>query len=356
MKIIKRSVIELSEYFVPQARARIKLNQNESPYDIDATLKKEIIIKLRKSKWHRYPLLRPSLLIKAISRYTDFPDPGIVIGNGSNEIIATILFAIGDRKDKVITVSPGFAIYPRVAKIIGLEIVDIPLAEDFRFDVSLILKKSKGAKIIILASPNNPTGTALRIEEIREIVKNFRGIFVVDEAYFEFYQKTAQDFINRFKNLIVIRTFSKAFGLAGIRLGYLLARPEMAKQIDKAKLPFSVGLFQQIAGLVMMKNKSYIGSIVEEIIKERKEMFKQLSRIDGIRPIPSYANFILFELKTKPAKEVFNRLYKQEVLVRSFEAPRLKNALRVTIGKPDENQIFLNHLKTIMNERSRGLK
>ncbi len=345
---IRKSVTELEEYSVLQDKSVVKLNQNESPYDIPPELKKEILNKLSNIEWNRYPPIDASDLIDAISSYTHHPASGIVAANGSNEIIQTIFQTFCEKEDKVAIVSPGFAIYPRLAKILDLETVEIPLLPDFRFDVSSMLEKSRESKMLIFASPNNPAGTALSIEEITEIVKNYKGMVVVDEAYFNFYKKTSQKLLKKVENLIIIRTFSKAFGLAGIRLGYLLTIPAIATLIRKVKLPFSVGIFQQIAGGVMIRNKRYIEETVAKIISERDKVFRELEKIPGINPIPSFTNFILFESNTRPAKHILAALYKRGVLLRYFKHPILENTLRVTIGTPEENEIFLKKLKEIL--------
>lgn len=345
---IRKSIKELNEYKVIQDYSVIKLNQNESPYDIPPELKKEILNKMIETKWNRYPPINASNLVKEISIFTNYPVSGIIVANGSNEIIQAIFQTICEKGNKISIISPGFIIYERLARIHELEIVDIPLLHNFRFDVSSIIEKSKRTKMLIFASPNNPTGTALSIEEINEILDNYKGMVVVDEAYFDFYKKTSQRLLQNFDNLIIIRTFSKAFGLAGLRLGYILTNPMIASLISKVKLPFSVGIFTQIAGELILRNKIYNENTVDKIIKERDKIFSELKKIKGIKPIPSFTNFILFELNTKPANSILSMLYERGVLLRYFTHPRLKNTLRVTIGTPKENEIFLKKLKEIL--------
>jgi histidinol-phosphate aminotransferase len=345
---IRQSVMELKEYYVLQDTSVVKLNQNESPYDIPAELKKDVLNKLAKIEWNRYPPLRASKLTEAISNYTQYPDSGIIVANGSNEIIQAVFSAVCEIGDKVVVIVPGFSVYPRIARIMNLEIIEVALLENFSFDVPAIIDYSKKAKMLILSSPNNPTGTDLTIDDITEILQNIEGILVVDEAYFEFNKKTAQEYLKKFYNLIIIRTFSKAFGLAGIRLGYLLARPELAQEIQKAKLPFSVGIFQQLVGEVVMKNTKYTDAVVDEIISGREGVYSELERMSSIKPIRSSTNFILFEVMGKSAKLVYDELYKKKVLVRYFENVRLNTMLRVTIGKAHENEQFLDNLNEIV--------
>jgi len=350
MRCIRDSVIELTEYFVLQNDSVAKLNQNESPYDLPPVLKKQILQKLSEINWNRYPSLRMSDLTEAITAYTGYSGSGIIVGNGSNEMIQTIFSSVCEPRDKVLLISPGFSIYPRVASLMNFEIVEVPLLKDFRFDIPSIIEKSRDVRMIILASPNNPTGTALSVKDIEEIGQKVRCLLVVDEAYFEFYGQTAQSLFNTLNNLVIIRTLSKAFGLAGIRFGYLMARPELVKQIQKAKLPFSVGIFQQITGQVVMCNTDHVKNCVNNIINERERIFLHLSEMEGIVPIPSFTNFILFEMKDKSAKSVFDSLYKKGVLVRYFDTQRLKNMLRVTIGTPAENDLFVKSLRETFAE------
>lgn len=346
---IKNSVIQLPAYEVPQ-QARIKLNQNESPYDIPEEYKIEILNRLKKISWNRYPAENPEDLKRQLSNYVDHPVEGIIIGNGSNELILASMLGTCDKGDRITVIRPGFAIYPYLAKILQLQIDEVPLNNNFRFDTKKLLKSVKNSKITFLATPNNPTGTTIDIDEIEEIVKIKKGIVVVDEAYYEFHGLTCQRLLSKYKNLLIVRTFSKAFGIAGIRLGYLLCNPDVAKHIAKAKPPFSVGIFQQVAGEYLLSKKRLVLDTVQKIVSEREVVFNQLNRISEIMPISSRANFILFGIKNYSSNGIFNRLYKMGVLVRKFNNPELKNMLRVTIGKPEENKEFIKILREIIKD------
>jgi histidinol-phosphate aminotransferase len=350
MKYIRKSIQELEEYTVPQDKYEVKLNQNESPYDVPEDLKEEIIRKIKITDWNRYPPRTATPLVKAISEYTDFPEGGIVAANASNEILQGVFQAICDAGDKLVAISPGFAIYPYLSKIMNLNLVEVPLLEDFSFDVPRIIEEGRDAKMVVLALPNNPTGTTISIEEIEEIAQNINGIFVVDEAYYEFSKKTAISLLDKYDNIIIIRTLSKAFGLAGLRLGYLLTNRELASAVQKAKLPFSVGIFGQIAGEVLLKKNEYIKDIVKKIMDEKEKVFTELAKIPDIEPIPSYTNFILFKTRKVPGKGLFDEMYRRGVLLRFFDTPRLKDILRVTIGKPEQNKIFLKTLKKVLKD------
>ncbi|MEO0094358.1 MAG: histidinol-phosphate transaminase [candidate division WOR-3 bacterium] len=340
---IKDSIIKLPAYEVPQ-KARIKLNQNESPYDIPSEDKKEILRRLKKTNWNRYPQSEPKKLKSALADYTGHPPNGILVGNGSNELILAIMLATCDKGDEITLITPGFAIYPYIGKILNLKINEIPLKDDFSFDVERLVRSSNKSKLIMFASPNNPTGTAIEIADIEKIVRQNDCFVVVDEAYYEFHNRTCLKLLNKFKNLLILRTFSKAFGLAGIRLGYLLGNYKIVKEISKAKLPFSVGISQQIIAEYLLGKKEFVMDTVRKIIYERENMFKALNKIPGISSVPSCANFILFGFKEHSANMVFEEFYKKGILVRKFNHQKLKNMLRVTIGTPEENRTFLENL------------
>jgi len=347
MRRIKESVCKLSQYSVSQDDSLIKLNQNESPFDIPLKIKEEIFNRMKKVSWNRYPLEGADLLIQKISEYTDFSSHGIMVGNGSNELIQAIIHATCDSGDKILTVQPGFSIYKRIAAVMNIETIEVPLKKNFSFDKDIIIEKGKKARLVILASPNNPTGTVLTLEKVKKIAQNINGILALDEAYYEFYKKTAQNLIDEINNIIILRTFSKALGSAGIRLGYLLGKNQIVKELRKAKLPFSLGGFQQMAGEIVMKRKEFIVEGVKRILMERDRVFDELTKFQSIQPIPSDANFILFQSKNMSGKELFEILFKNRILVRYFDIPRLKNMLRVTIGTHEENNLFLGTLRQI---------
>ncbi len=340
---LKKSVLGLPVYEVPQ-QALVKLNQNESPYDIPAEFKNEIMERMKKYAWNRYPAGDNIALKKALSHYTDCPYENIIAGNGSNELILAVMLSVCDKGDNITLVSPGFAIYAYCARLMNLCITEVPLKGDFSFNVSALYTLARKTKLMCFASPNNPTGTTIDISAIEEIVKLNQCLVVVDEAYFEFHKSTAQHLVNKYKNVLILRTFSKAFSFAGLRLGYLIGNKYIVAQIEKAKLPFSVGIFQQVAGGFLLGQKKFVLNTVNKVIKEREKVMAELELIPDIEPIPSRANFILFTLKKHNANEVFQALYKKGILVRKFNHPSLDNKLRVTIGKPEENQFFLKSL------------
>ncbi len=355
MKYIRKSIQELKEYSVPQDNYEVKLNQNESPYDVPKNLKEEISKRILSADWNRYPSRTAIPLVEAISEYTNFPREGIVAANASNEVLQGVFQTTCNAGDRLVAISPGFAIYPYLSQIMDLNLIEVPLLEDFSFDVPEIIKQGKDAKMVVLALPNNPTGTTISNEQIEEIAQNINGIFVVDEAYFEFSKKTAISLLDKYDNIIIIRTLSKAFGLAGLRLGYLLTNSMLASAVQKAKLPFSVGIFGQIAGEILLKKNEYIKDVVKKILDEKEKVFSELKRIQTIEPVPSFTNFILFKTQNVSGKDLFEEMYRRGVLLRFFNTPRLENILRVTVGEPEQNEIFIKTLKEVLfDEKSKN--
>jgi len=351
MKGIKQNILDMSPYTVLQDFNGVKLNQNESACDLSAGIKKQVLQRLANASWNRYPPDDPAALVERISTYADFPISGILTGNSSNELIQVIIHACCDSGDQILTVDPTFSIYKQVADVMHINCLTVPMKVDFSFDVPGIhekIEKSPGIKVVFLTSPNNPTGTVIDRNEIRELAGRFSGLLVVDEAYFEFYGRTAAGLIDACDNIVVLRTFSKALRGAGIRLGYLLAAPPVVAEIKKVRLPFSVGAFQQAAGEVILENSGFLQKSVGPLLRERGKVFAALDSMPGISPVPSLANFILFRSTMWPAAQIFNALYREGVLIRSYQKPGLKEMLRVSVGTEPENSFFLEKLANVL--------
>jgi histidinol-phosphate aminotransferase len=349
---VKSSVLSLEEYAVPQD-AEVKLNQNESPCDLPPELKTEILSRLEAWDWNRYPPGDQTALQRSLSEYADFPEEGILVGCGSNELIQVLIHAFCSTGDRVAVVSPGFSVYSRIAAVLELDVNEIPLREDFSFDVERIAVQAAGDRLVFVASPNNPTGTSLSPGDVELLAESLSGILVIDEAYFEFSQHTSRELLSRFDRLFILRTFSKAWGLAGLRLGYLLGDPATLTQLRKVKLPFSLGIFPLVAGTALLERPQLVREAARTIISERERVFQALSLLPGIAPIPSEANFILFRTGTLDGGRMFQALLDRGILLRRFDSSLLADHLRVTIGKSRENDAFLGVLRSVLREAGR---
>lgn len=351
MSNIKPSVSRLEDYVVAQSGAAIKMNQNESPFDLAPELKQKISADLLKTGWNRYPDGSASQLIRTLSQYTGHPEKGILAGNGSNELIQALINAVCSPGDCILVANPGFSVYARVAAVMDLDVAEVPMNPDFTYDAEAVIRAARKCRMIFLASPHNPAGCVFPRNKWVTLLKNFDGILAADEAYFEFHRETVQDLLADFPRLIVLRTLSKGLGLAGLRLGYAMGDEETITGVRKARLPFSVGSFQQIAGAIVLENRQFLMERTHLIIRERERLFQTLKDMYGVRPFPSRANFILLELQEKTGRFLFEKLYERGILVRSFNQPELKNTIRVTVGPPQDNDIFLTAIQEVLEDK-----
>ncbi len=342
MTVIRKEILKTKGYHLDSPRHRIKLNQNESPHDLPPPLKERAIERLRSLSWNRYPSPFCDSLREKIAAREGVDARGVVVAGGSNVLIQAIIIAAAS-KGKILTVTPGFSLYEIEASLFGNWIIKVPLSrDDFSLPRDLVLKKIKAEKpqIVFLSNPNAPTGNLFAEDDLIAIIKVSKGLVVIDEAYYPFSGATLLPHLKRYKNLIVLRTFSKAFSLGGVRLGYLLADPKIAAEILKVVLPFSVGVLSQAVGEVVLEDSSFVDSLVAEIIEEREKLYRSLTKIPGIRAYPSKTNFILFT--TPRSRQLFQQLLKAGILIRDVSSKDLPNALRVTVGTKEENQAFLN--------------
>lgn len=344
----RKEVLDLPPYHLVTAQPGVKLDQNESPWDIPVELKAEIIETFLKIPWNRYPLEEDLLLKKKMAKYLGLWTDDLVFANGSNVLIQALVNATCIDK-KVLVVDPTFSVYELEAKLFRNEIIRVPLNEDFSVPSELFLKTIKKEKpgIIFLASPNAPTGNIIDVGLLRKIIETANCLVVVDEAYYPFSGSTVIKWIKEYENLVVLRTFSKAFAFGGARLGYMAADPEICRQIEKVLLPFRINKLTYAAAMVVLQNPKYVDHYVKTICEERERVFKELSKIKKIKVINSQTNFLLFHVEK--SEEVFRRLVHQRVIIRKIsDGRRLIDYLRVSIGSPEENDLFITSLKKII--------
>lgn len=346
---IRKDVKKLKGYRLDHQYGRIKLNQNESPYDLPADLKKKALRRMEEAAWNRYttPFCEP--LRRKIAERGGLDPSAVVVSGGSNVLIQAIMIAAAVRS-KILTVTPSFSLYEIEGSLLGNRVVQVPLDKDFSLPLDRFLNTLRKAKpnVVFLANPNAPTGNLFTEESLVKILTAAAkiGCFVViDEAYYPFSRFTMAGSLKKFPNLLVIRTLSKAFSLGGVRLGYLLADPAVAGEILKVVLPFSVGILQQIVGEVVLEEDAYVRGVVDEIITEREFVYRALKELPGLTVHPSSANYVLFQ--SAKAEGIFNGLLQQGILIRNVGGKRLPNALRVTIGTKDENKAFVEAMMGI---------
>jgi len=314
------------------------------PFDLPEGLKEKIAEEIKKIPFQRYPDPHAEELKEILADIYNIKKENIVLGNGSDELIQLLIMTIGDIKNPIAYPIPTFPMYQVSADTIGREKVEFDLDDEFQLNKEELDKAlNTSAEVFFFASPNNPTGNSFDRELIKYTAEN--GKFtVVDEAYIDF--SNQESFLNEAlerDNLVVLRTMSK-IGLASIRLGMLIAREDIAKEIDKGRLPFNVTYpTQVIAKVVLTEGLEFIKNSVETIKKERERVIKELEKIEGLKVYPSDANFIL--IKVKDGDLIHKELIKEGVLVRNMShIPKMENCLRVSIGKPEENDYFIEKL------------
>ncbi|MGQ9618499.1 MAG: histidinol-phosphate transaminase [Candidatus Aminicenantia bacterium] len=346
----KDKILNYYEGLQAKNEGYISLNLNESSLDVPLWLKDRILARLKEIEWNRYPLDLNLKLLKKLADYTDHCPEGIILGNGSNELIQTIVSAFCSKESYITTIRPDFSIYKKVAEVIGVKVKEVNLREDMSFDFENIIKASKNSSVLFISIPHNPTGYFPEYLEILKVLESVDCLVVLDEAYAEFSGETFVPLLSRYKNLLILRTFSKAFRMAGARLGYLLGSPEIVQVLKQVKLPFSVGIFQQICAEIIMEERDSLLLGLKEIILERERLFNKIQNLKFFHPFPSRANFLLVESSFLSAEEVFQLLKKRKILVRIFEIPELRNRFRITVGKREENDYFLENLFQIEEE------
>jgi histidinol-phosphate aminotransferase len=350
---IKPSVRQAAAYSLKHLAAPIKVNQNENPFDMPEQIKAAVSQVTNQRVWSRYPAFVPSDLLSKLATFSGWKSDGILAGNGSNELIEAVLVVTVEKGKRVAIPQPTFTLYKLLTTILGGMCEEVYLTRDLEFNVEKLLDTARRSDITIICSPNNPTGCLINQSDLVEILKAASGLVVVDEAYHEFSQQSVVPLLADFENLIVLRTFSKAMAMAGLRVGYLLGDPEVVKEISKAKLPYNLNVFSTAAAEAAIEHFHLLKPQIELIIQERERVFYQMQSLPGIRAYPSRANFIAFEMEIDPL-EVFNGLYADGILVRDVSRyPMLEKCLRVSIGSPAENDRFLASLKRVMTAYKR---
>ncbi|MGE4556441.1 MAG: histidinol-phosphate transaminase [Desulfovibrionaceae bacterium] len=331
----------------------IKLASNENPLGVSPVVQK--IISGYAAMAFRYPRPGSPDLRRAIAREFEIPEERIVVGNGSDEIIDLIVRALAvPGRDHVLSYSSNFSMYSQVCQVCGVEYRQVPRRADFTQPLEeLVQACDENTAVVFVTSPDNPTGLASQGEEIAIL----RGmlppstLLVVDEAYIDFAwpieQYTMLQYKEQLSNIVVVRTFSKAYGLAGLRVGFGIMDDWLADVLLKAKSPFSVNILAEKAGVAALQDQEFYLATLDLVLKERERMSKALIKL-GCEVTPSQANFIMFR-PPAPAEDVFAKLLAKGVIVRLLASFHLPDHLRVSIGRQDENKLFLKTLEDILN-------
>ncbi|SFH36310.1 histidinol phosphate aminotransferase apoenzyme [Nitrosospira sp. Nsp14] len=346
-QIIRTEVLSLSAYHVAPASGMVKLDAMENPYSLPDRLRDDIAQLVATAPINRYPDASAASLKAMLRAALAVPDGmEIMLGNGSDEIIQIIALACARPGATLLSVEPAFVMFRMIAAFAGMKYVGVPLKADFSLDIDATLEaiSQHEPAVIFIAYPNNPTGNLFDARAISRIIEAAPGLVVVDEAYHAFANASFMDKLLQYPNLLLMRTLSK-LGLAGLRLGLLAGGPEWLRELEKLRLPYNVGIVTQLIAEKVLQHRDVLLQQAAAIKNERAMLGARLAAMHGIEPFPTDANFILFRLSE--AGHVFQNLKKRGVLIKNLDGthPLLKNCLRVTVGKPDENALFLAALE-----------
>jgi histidinol-phosphate aminotransferase len=351
---LEPSLVDAPGYKIDTPPAvRIKLDQNESPWDWPAPIKERILAKVKEAGWNRYPSAFADQLAARVAAYAGVPADSVLLGPGSNYLCSLVLSTfsrkIPARGGKVVVARPSFALYESHCRYDGIPYEVWPLDAGLEYDERL-LPALPPHSLVVFASPNNPVGNVLGKNRLEALLQAHpRVLFVADEAYFEYAAEPYTELLARYGNLILIRTFSNTLGAAGVRLGYFLAAPAYLHELKKLRLPYLLNHFSVIAAteiLASPESRDYLAQVVKSAVAERERVFQGLSRLQepgGFRVKNSEANFLLLRWPDTPqALAVYQKLIAAGILVRNVSgSPGLAGCLRITLGDRHENAALL---------------
>ncbi|MFN7954545.1 MAG: histidinol-phosphate transaminase [bacterium] len=354
---VRDSIRELVAYPIEHERVPVKLDANELGLDLPPALDEAFRTVWQRVDLRRYPEGHADALVASMTRRFGLAPESILVGNGSNEMIALLFAAFADGGSQgsapvVVVPTPSFGVYPIQARSHGFVVRNVPLSDEFELEPEAVLEaaRTQRARLIVLASPNNPTGNALARDAIEYLLEQFDGPVVVDEAYQPFAQESWLGRWERWPNLVVLRTLSKV-GLAALRVGFLLADPRLTAELRKAKLPFNLNSVSAALAEVAIDHWPELEKVAREVVAERARTAQALAAMPDVRVFPSEANFLLIRVPGE-ANSVWSRLLARGISVRNFSTkPGLEGCLRVTIGKPSENDAFLAGLREVLATR-----
>lgn len=321
----------------------VKLDANENLYGPSP---KAVEALARFQRYHIYPDPSQREVRAAVGRYAGADPERIVLGNGSDELLDLFARLFLSPGDTFVNFPPTFGVYHFLGDVYNANVVSIDRREDFAVDITRAERALESAKLAFVASPNNPTGNLLPPEELERLLKTGVPI-AVDEAYAEFAGATSLDLQARYDNLIVIRTFSKWAGLAGLRAGYAVLPEPLVEIVWRVKVPYNLTVAAEQAILASLEDVEALRDNARRIVEERNRLFDELQALDFLRPFPSEANFILCEVKEIEARAVRDALRERGILVRYFNSPGLRNCVRISVGRPEHTDRLLAALKEI---------
>lgn len=344
-KLIRPEILALKAYPVADADGMVKLDAMENPYPLPAPMRRDLAEHLSRVELNRYPDPTGRKLRALIALKMKVPaGMEILLGNGSDDLIQIVTFALARPGAAMMFPAPTFVMYQMNATLSGMKPLRYALRADYTLDREAFVARVKAEQpaLIFIAYPNNPTGVLYPEEDLLAVLRASQGLVVLDEAYHVFAQKSFLPRLAEFPNLVVMRTVSK-LGLAGIRLGYLVGRPEWIGEFNKVRQAYNVNVLTQAAAEFVLERLEVLEAQAAKIRADRATLGEALAALPGVTVFPSEANFFL--VRVPDSDRAYEALKRQGVLVRNFNSPGLENCLRITVGTPDENRILLTAMR-----------
>lgn len=342
----RKGLAEMPSYDVVERPWNIKVNANECGMNLPPLVEDRVMARMSHIAFNRYPNEEMEDLMEAIAKNYGMSKENVLLGNGSSEIIEKIFHCFGGKNHKIVFPQPSFSMYHIYAKAAEAEGIPFDLNDDYSLNVKTFVKtvNDNNASLAVVCNPNNPTGNYIPVSDIEYIAQHIECPFLVDEAYIEFHGGTSVGLMEKYPHLMIARTFSKAYGLASCRCGYLLAQKDLAEMIGKAFMPYHMNTLTLVtADTVFQMRDEYVPRI-QQMIAERKRMEELYASLEGFTVYPSNTNFIF--VKYDKAVELNERLVSLSMGIRSFgKAPRLENCLRISMGTRMENDEIFKAVK-----------
>ena len=341
MDAFKPHLSGLAAYPYRKVEAAIKLDQNESPWDLPEDLKERALDRMRHVPWNRYPEMHAESIRASVARFLDWPAEGVVLAPGSNFLV----LALAQAANRILDTAPSFAFYEGAARVTGTPYRAVPLAPDFGLPVDgLVREMDQGAAgVVFIATPHAPTGATFPVPDVARVAEKARErgwILAIDEAYCQFSGTDLRPLARENPRVVILRTFSKAFGLGGVRAGFLLAVPDVAVKLQAMLPPFDVPVHTAAVLETVLESPNRAAEVGARLASERERVIAKLGSHPTWRPFPSRANFFL--VRTPDAEAAWRSLLSRGILVRRQDhLPGLAGCLRVSVGTPPENDAFL---------------
>ena len=348
--LVRPDLAQLTPYEPEIHPGVIKMDANENPYDFPDEVLQEIYKRLNSETFTRYPDPLADELRHKLAVFAGVRPEKIMVGSGSDELILNIIETLGPAAPVAVT-NPTFSMYWVHSLVVGAKPLSVSRRQDFSVDIEELCRvtEENSCKAVFLCSPNNPTGNTIPLSDLAQLAGRVNALVIVDEAYGEFGGETAVPLLAEYPNIVILRTFSKAFGLAGLRVGYLLADPSVIRQFLKVQQPFNVNNFSQIAAATVLDFLPIFQERIDRMMEDRDVIFNGLLAMPGVTEVlPSRANYIMFKT-VKPADEVFQAMLQRKILIRNLNSPQLPQYLRISVGTPEESRLFLKELQEVLS-------